>query len=523
MRKGLFTILLLLFVAVSCRKDGASWNTNWVVPIINDSLLINDYVNDSTLAINPDNSVQMIIDRKLLNLNVLDIIEIPDTLIDQELAINLLSLQVNPGFDFLNEIEEHLFELDDVVLLEARVKSGKAKIKIMNPIETNVIFTISLPGVTKDGLEFSHTQMVESGTIANPGVGELELNFKGYTIDFTGANGSLYNILQSRLKVKSDPNGPVVTITNQDLFKFQIEFQKLRFDYGRGYFGRHNLTDTTEVDLTVLNNIVGGNINIDDIDLELIIRNGIKAPARGNISLFESENTNQNSIVALNHPYFGQLMNLNPATGQWDGLTPTDLAFRFNENSGNLKDFLENLGSKYRVGYAVEINPFGNTSAGNNILYPNSRVSVDLVANFPLRIGVDNLIFQDTFAIDFKNEDKLLRIEEGKFVLDATNSFPFGLKVDLVLLDEGGNALKTLLTNGQISPAQANSSANGHVPVKEKMEFIIDKQAAKLLKDTKSVMVRAYLSSTEYQNNVMYSNAALKFILFGHLKLRTEI
>src|SRR5690554_8033217 len=118
MRKGLFTILLLLFVAVSSRKDGSSWNTNCVVPIINDSLLINDYVNDSTLAIKPDNSVQMIIDRKLLNLNVLDIIVIPDTLIDQELAFNLLPLQVNPGFDFLNEIEEHLFELDDVVLLE---------------------------------------------------------------------------------------------------------------------------------------------------------------------------------------------------------------------------------------------------------------------------------------------------------------------------------------------------------------------------------------------------------------------
>ncbi len=516
----LYTLIILS--ALGCRKDKTTWNSDWVLSLINDSLLIKDYVNDTTLAINSDQTIQIIAERNLVNLDLSSIIEIPDTSVVQTFVIALPSLTVAPGSSFIDEVKEHEFSFEEIVLTTARIKSGKAVISIENPVSSKGVFTISLPGVIKDGVEFSFTDIVPGGTAANPGVGELILDLKGYTIDMTGSTGQLYNLLQSKMKVATDPNGPSVTLTNQDVFKTKVKFEGLRVDYAKGYFGNVVFSDTTIVDVAELSKITGGSINVEDVNLELIIRNGIKARAQGEITLFESINFN-NNVVGLTHPYFAQQFHIEPALGAWNTLMPSELSFLFDQSTGNMESFIENIGSKYEIGYAIELNPLGNTSSGNDVLYPQSSLGIDLKANFPLLIGADNLTLRDTFEIDFKNDSKLFRIQSGKLILNTTNTFPYGVKVKLELLDVDKNSLKEITSSGLISPAQTNSTGNGHVPIKEKLEFIIDEEVADLLKDTKSIMVTAVFSSTTYANNKVYANAALKLLLTSHLKLKTEL
>src|SRR5690554_150931 len=229
----LYTLIILS--ALGCRKDKTTWNSDWVLSLINDSLLIKDYVNDTTLAINSDQTIQIIAERNLVNLDLSSIIEIPDTSVVQTFVIALPSLTVAPGSSFIDEVKEHEFSFEEIVLTTARIKSGKAVISIENPVSSKGVFTISLPGVIKDGVEFSFTDIVPGGTAANPGVGELILDLKGYTIDMTGSTGQLYNLLQSKMKVATDPNGPSVTLTNQDVFKTKVKFEGLRVDYAKGY------------------------------------------------------------------------------------------------------------------------------------------------------------------------------------------------------------------------------------------------------------------------------------------------
>lgn len=522
MKISVFFLLITLLV-VGCRKEKTSWNTDWVVPLVNDSLLIKDYVSDSTLAINPDQSIQVVLDKRLFDLDLSDLVNIPDTTVEQIFSIQISSIVVNPGFTFINEIEEHNFSFDEMTLLEARIKNGVATVRVENPIATNAVFEVSLPGVMKNGVEFSHTEVVEGGTQTNPGIGVLELNLGGYTIDMRGVNGNLYNLLQSKLIVTSDPNGEQVTITNQDEFKFTVKFENLQLDYGRGYFGNVFFSDTTTVDLNEFKKIIGGNVVIDDLNLELVIKNGIKASGQANITLFESINNNQNTSIALDHPYFGQLLNLNAAQGVWESITPSELKFAFNNSSGNLKYFLENLGDEYKMGYSIEINPHGNSSAGNDMLFPKSNIGIELKADFPLKVGADDLILQDTFEIDFKNDAKLIQVKSGEFVLKTTNTFPYGAEVELFLLDENEQVLKSLLSQGGISPASTNSSLNAHVPVESELKFVVNEETAEMLMDTKSILVRAKFSSTYLNNNIVYSNAALKFVLLSHLKLKATV
>jgi hypothetical protein len=516
----IFTAIIIL--SVGCRKDKTSWSSDWIVPVVNDSLMIKDYVNDSTLAINSDQSIQVVAERNLFKLDLTDLIKIPDTSVTQTFSISFASLQLNPGFTFIDEVKEHQFSFDDVTLREARIKSGKAIIRIENPIGTKGIFTISLPGVVKDGVVFSHTETVEGGTVANPGVGYLTLDLSGYNIDMRGEDGNLYNLLQSKMNVKTDPNGPTITITSQDKFRTNVEFEDLVVDYAKGYFGNIIFSDTTTVEVSELNSVMGGAVNIDDLNLDLILSNGIKVRAQGRITLFESTNNN-NTTVGLSHPYFGQALNLNPAQGEWLTLTPSALIFSFNNASGNMTNFIENLGNNYKVGYAIEINPFGNTSNGNDILYPQSTVEVNLKADFPLLIGANDLVLQDTFAIDFKNDNKLLRVHSGKFVLKTTNTFPYGAEIKLTLLDKNKNSIKELTSIGKITPAIPNSNSNGHLPNEEVTEFLVDESTAESLVDTEYVLVRAKFSSTLLNSNILYANAALKFLLSSQLKLKANL
>jgi len=240
------------------------------------------------------------------------------------------------------------------------------------------------------------------------------------------------------------------------------------------------------------------------------------------VTLFESININ-NNIVGLTHPYFAQQFIIEPALGAWSSLAPSELSFLFDQSTGNMENFIENIGDKYKIGYAIELNPLGNTSSGNDVLYPQSRLGIVLKANFPLLIGADNLTLRDTFDIDFKNDSKIAQVQSGKLILNTTNTFPYGAVVKMVLLDEFQNSLKEISSTGVISPAQTNSAGDGHVPIEEKMEFLIDEETAGLLSETKSIMVTAVFSSTTFDNNKVFANAALKLLLFSELKLKSEL
>ncbi|MDG2440092.1 MAG: hypothetical protein P8M19_00355, partial [Crocinitomicaceae bacterium] len=42
--------LMALFLFTSCKKENTVWETDWSVPVINDTLSLSNLVNDSTLA-----------------------------------------------------------------------------------------------------------------------------------------------------------------------------------------------------------------------------------------------------------------------------------------------------------------------------------------------------------------------------------------------------------------------------------------------------------------------------------------
>jgi hypothetical protein len=140
-------IFLLAVAVVACRKEKTVWDTNWVAPLVSDTLSLENLVNDSTLTVNTSNYLEIDLTRTILDLGIEDVVAIPDTLIQHTYTIVSGTLNVPPGFSIVNDVQEHALSIEDLQLKRIRVSDGRIKVKVYNPLPTQVFFTVQLPQV----------------------------------------------------------------------------------------------------------------------------------------------------------------------------------------------------------------------------------------------------------------------------------------------------------------------------------------------------------------------------------------
>ncbi len=523
-RKRLLVLFLVVTTGVifSCRKENTSWNSDWRLPIINDTLAISELINDSTLAINADNSLQVRLQRRLASLDFFDLVEIPDTFIVQDFTINIPQLELPPGTVYVDEVDEHEFNLGEVALTQARFAEGVAKIRIENPVETTVLFDIELPGVTLNGQTFQESTSVPPAQNGQPGIRDFELSLAGHNVDLRGISGNQSNRLRSRMTARTSPDGPTVTITNQDLVIFRVQMEGLRLDYAKGYFGSQVIHDTAKVDSEILRNITNGSIAFEPLSAALTVSNGIKAKAQARLNEFKSTNFNTNT-VALQHPIIGQKNNIDAAQGDASNLSPSQWSVLFDEDNSNLNDFVENIGYNYEVDYSIFLNPWGNASLGNDEIFPNSRVNVDLETDFLLGVGMQNLTLRDTFDFDFSQENNIAKVKEGTLVFEVENGFPFEGALSLALLDENEAEIATLVASQNLLAGTTDTSTGLHGKQSSEIRFELTAELVSQLEAIRSIQVNVQFDSASYPENVLYANAAMLIKAYCLFALKTEL
>lgn len=490
-----FGLLFIAFVVtLSCKKEKTSWESDWSAPLISDTLSLKNLVNDSTL-IEAGGFYSLDLSREIFNLNLTELIDIPDTTIAQNFTFSA-NLNIAPGFSFINSIEEHFFDLKEVQLKQIVAKNGAIDIKVINPLPTAAIFKIKLPGVTKNGVVFSEIYTAPAGTAANPGVIEKSIDLSWYSMDLTGVSGGDYNYIKSQVEVSSDPTGPTVTVTPSDVIKFEAKFRDVKVDYARGYFGNRVIADTTDVFIEALQSVAGGNIDIPNTSIQFQIENGIKVSAQAELISFTNVSSSGTS-VSLVSSYIGSTLNLSPATGSWSTLTPYLKTLIFNQGNSNIEQYIGNLGATHELIYRFQINPWGNVSGGYDEVFPNSRLKVKLKATMPLSIGVNDLIIKDTFDLELNQDPDKTSIIGGELILNASNAFPIGGEVKLHLLGQSGNILHTISASSDLLAAQFgafNSSYNFNLANAE-LHFLLGESVLENINDVRMVAVEAKFAS----------------------------
>lgn len=477
---------------VACKKKDTTWNTDWVAPAVNDTLRLTSLFNDSTLVAGASNSINVDLTRTILNIGLSDFLSIPDTTIKQNFNPTVNLNNVPPGYQFVNSIEEHEMSLDPIQLKKIHVSQGGIYVKVSNPIGTKAFFTIQLPGVTRNGVVFEKSYIVDAGTTLDPGVAEEYLDISNYDIDLRGEQGLDFNLIQSKLTIKTDPDGPAISISTSNFFRFEATFSNLIIDYAKGYFGNQLFEEVTTFDVPYFNNITEGSVTLPNTALQIIIENGMKLSLKGKITQASNTNVNGNT-VNLNSNLLNNTFYVSPATGIWNTLTPTYQQFNFDENNSNIKNYLENLGSSHQIGYQLQLNPWGNVSGGNDEVFPFSKIKLKVKAQLPLALSTNGLTLKDTFDLDLEQDNSKTHIESGIITLKATNAFPLSCDAVLYLMDSSNVILHSVVAGAQISSALLGTldTTDGLYKKNSTVDFVLTDAILKDINKIKKVMVEA--------------------------------
>ncbi len=520
----LFCVLIGIY---SCKKEDTSWNVDLETPLIHDTLSLKNWVNDSTLSETVNGEMEVDLTRTLLDIGLSDLIKIPDTSVVQMYSPIITLSNIPPGTTFVNTVEEHSFDLDDVQLKNIRVFQGRVKVRVYNPLGTKVLFKVQMPGVTQNGAMFEQNYSVDAGTVASPTMQEEILDLSNYQIDLRGVSGLDYNILQTKLSLTTDPNGSAVSISSAYDFKFQASLEDVKVDYAKGYFGSKTFSDTAEFHIDFMNKISEGTLNLPETALQLTIENGIKVPVRGQIHYLNNTN-DQGNTVSLVSPEIGPSFYISPAVGAWSSLQSNAQQLAFDGTNSNLVPFLENLGATNEAAYEIQLNPWGNTSAGNDEAFPNSRIKIKASAQLPLKLGLNGLTLRDTFDLHLTQNSSKTHVESGVITLDVVNAFPFSCDPVLYFMTEDGHILHSIIGNSQISSCEMAviDPIDGLKKQPSHIEFVVDEDIVADLPTLKKIIVEARFDSPNPSTGVsepkqVQAKAFLSFKL--RMKLKTSM
>ena len=438
--------------------------------------------------------------------------------------ISLKNLQITeataffPQQELSREITETSFDLGDAQITEIGIKTGIVKISLISTIPDTGRIIYNIPSLKKNGIPFS-TEKIVPTTISGESTDYI-FDFQDYVLDLTGKDGRIggdtVNTIYSELITYIDSTGELVTLNQLDSFYYFTEFI-FSPKYALGYLG----TDTVEfgpeiIENNIFNNIVGGNIDLDNTDLSIEIDNYFGADANLVFTELTAENTNTGSISTPTvdedgNNFIGHEYNINRAT--LINLENANIESSKTSIKLNADEILSILPDKISTSLNVYLNPNGQSS-NPDFLFPEYPIDASIELKVPLNIIANDLHLRDTSDIDIQqNED----LEIDKVYLKVENEFPIDCDFNMILLDMNKNVIDTLFNNQFVSSGLMQNNV-----VVEKSISILDATVPNF-DQIKNVVFDIKFNTDDVNNHVsIYNDYTIDFLLSVKLKTRVN-
>lgn len=447
---------------VSCRKtiEKPNWDVDLLAPLVNTTLNINQLLPDSVLQTNPDTSLKLVYSTDIFEMDVDSLFKIPDTTITEIYSVPL-SMVAGPGDSFYSNNEERPLNVSNGVELNfAIIESGFIEIEVYNEISEKILITYKILSATKNGDTLSVTELIDAGTPTQQGYLKKRVDISGYHLNLTGINGNKTNKLVTQAVATVDTNGSTVNINSGLKIKYVNTMIDIIPYFVKGYFGSqsyHFGPETT--DFSVFNNIIGGTLDLENVDVNITMENGIGVDARLLINQFQTLNTKTNTSTSLTHSIINNPINLNRAqlTNSVPEVSYTFYNSLLSTSNSNIDNLIEIFPDKLKYEIDLLINPLGNISGSNDFVYKKHPLKTKLNIEFPLSLVANNLTVVDTSDFNF-SKNSTGNIIDGTLFVYADNGYPFDAELSLDLLDGSNNIIKKLPVVNQISSALVDAN-----------------------------------------------------------------
>jgi len=435
--KKIILLLVPIIFLLSCKKreDTIRWNIDGIAPVVYGELSIYNILPDSVLVSNADSTVSINFDVNLYTLDLDSLVAIPDTSLVDTFALPFsIPITAPPGQVFVNQPEENNINTGSAELTYVAIKSGTINYELKSTIKGKIIYEYQIPvALDANGNSFSQLVYVDAASPGNTASASGSFDLSGYSIDLSGTSGNSFNVIQTNVNIKVDPtNGADVSASNQDTVYITNQLTNIRIDYAKGYFGNESFNVGPEkTNITAFKNLVSGNIDIDQIEVDLELVNGIGADASLTFNSFSASNTSNE--IALSHSIIGNNININRANKIGSTIFPYLYTTTLNNSNSNIDYMLELLPDSIGYGLDLELNPLGNVSAHNDFISSDAPMELNMDINLPLSIIASNLTLVDTLSFDISDTTGLHSV---MLSINLENGFPLEAQLDLALLDQ---------------------------------------------------------------------------------------
>lgn len=415
------------------------------------------------------------------------------------------------------------FKFKSVELVEAHVKSGQVVVDLYSTLQDSVRFTYRLPSATYGGTPFEINTTLPPAPPNGVSSFTRSYDFSGYDLDLTGPDHDTVNTIYNRFIARVDSTGQMKTLSVDDSIYSSMRFENITPDYARGYIGQDTFTaGPSEEMIDIFNRIIDGTIQLDQVKMDVEIRNSIGAEGLIEIHQLTSINSKTGNTVTLNGPAVANPVFIPRAT-DFNGnppVTSTSTQLQVNSSNSNANAFIENLPDK--IGYQLSLytNPNGNTANYNDFIYSDKLMEVDLNLEMPLSLIANNLTLCDTADLDLANND-LSKITGGVMTLIADNGFPFNTRLQMYTINSSGMVTDSLLGSNLVVAAPVDASGRVTEKKRSRLTIPVDPQRIDILQDAvKLRIVSRFDTSPAGTLLKIYSDYKIDFLITGDFTYR---
>ena len=512
---ALYLVLLIFF---ACKKENQSpyWDMEFIGPVAHGNLTIENFINDTLLLENPlDSSLRLYFEQNLTAVDFDTLYDFNDTSIVSVFAPGF-NFTANPGMIFYSQTEDFELSVSNGIALNlAQIKQGQIYLKISSDIDERTVATFTIPKAKLNGVSLTVTEEIPAN-----GSKSLILDLSGYDLDLTGASGTEVNTISFLTQGKIADDGQATPINALDKFVISATFQDVQPAYLHGYFGQHNIdASANEEKINFFNKITSGNLQIEDVNVNLSIENAIGTDVQFNIGQLTAINSRTNTQVSLSHSLIGSTVNINRAI-ETNGNPPVQSMIKnyvIDINNSNIKNFIETLPDKISFDMQLKVNPMGNISGNNDFFYDGYSFNTILTFDMPLSFIATGLTLIDTLNLNLNLKNQSY-VNNGKFILNYENFFPYRTKFELILLDSLYQTIGTLYNNEEINAGILNTNYKVVQASSGSVYFTINEETGKNLPDAKYVLLKAVFNTSDQNNyQAIYSNYYLNIELIADL------
>lgn len=519
--------LIGILVFISCRKSNvASWDVDLVLPVVSSELNIKNFLGDSIFKADNTGLLNLTVTRTLTAIKLDSLIKLPDTTIVNSFTLPVFNATLQPG-DVLPTTPPTPLTFsvgNGAALKRIDVRTGSITVTFSNTTNQPLDIVYQLPGTLKYGQKFTISETVPAPVApATSGVLVKSYDLSGYSFNLTGT-GVNYNTLLQTYTVSVSPSAPgPATLTFGQGAKTQISYKDLIPDYVEGYFGQQDITiplDTTR--LNILKSFDANNFMLSDASFIFRIMNEFGAEFSSSLSNIKS--INGPSVVPLSTQQLSNI-NINRASKSGNTVFPSVKTVSLVTGNSNIVSFLSNLPDRLTYQGNVKVNPLGNLSGYNDFAFYGTGINVLADINIPLRFRANYFKLVSHTKIDFSNVKQLDNVNYGRFIISASNGYPFSSKLQAYLLDENDAVIDSLLINGSntISGGQLNNQNRVVLPSKSSIEMPLDKDIINNLKRSKNIRIESYFIMPPSPPDVtIYENYVFDINITAELNYRVE-